>query len=255
MTTILLDADIVAYKIASINEEAFDWDDTGESVVVDHARAIKDTDELIAEYCAALKADSVLVCLSDPAVNFRKQLEPTYKANRKDVQKPELLQWVKDYLAHEYRSFIRPRLEADDVMGILATSGDRFVKGRRIIVSEDKDMKTIPGLLWNPRHPEDGVVEIDPLSADRFHMTQTLTGDPVDGYIGCRGIGAKSPFVAALQDAARLDLWEIVKAGYENKGFTEADAIHQARLAHILRATSYNFKTKKVRLWQPDWLL
>ena len=255
MTTLLLDADIVAYKVASLNQDDFDWGDTGTSRTVDHDRAIKDTDSLIGDYCEALNATDVLICLSDPAANWRKELEPTYKANRKDVEKPELLQWVKDYLAHEYRSFIRPRLEADDVMGILATSGDRFVKGRRIIVSEDKDMRTVPGLLYNPRKPADGVVEITEIEALRFHMTQTLIGDPVDGYIGCRGIGIKSPYVARLADAERHELWSIVCEAYASKGFTEDDAIHQARLAHILWASSYNFKTKKVRLWRPEWLL
>lgn len=254
MTTILLDADIVAYKVASLNQDDFDWGDTGTSRVVDHARAIKDTEEVVAQYANALDASSVLVCLSDPAANWRKELDASYKANRKDVAKPELLQWVKDYLAHEYRSFIRPRLEADDVMGILATSGDRFIKGDRIIVSEDKDMLTIPARVWNPRHPERGVVEVDRLSADRWHLTQALTGDPVDGYPGCRGVGIKSPFVAALQQAEGVDMWAIVVEAFESKGFTADDALLQARLAHICRASSYNFKTRRVRLWRPQWL-
>jgi DNA polymerase-1 len=54
--------------------------------------------------------------------------------------------------------------------------------------------------------------------------------------------------------ADRDELWDIILMAYGSKGLTEDDAILQARMAHILRATSYNFKTKKIRLWQPFWL-
>lgn len=260
-TTILLDADIVAFKVAVVHQKDFDWGDTGKSRVVDPIEAKKHTDDLISEYADKLKASSVIVCLSEPnpLLNFRRQLNDSYKANRKDVELPELLMWVKEYLAHEYRSFRRPRLEADDIMGILATCGDRFgMKGDRIIVSEDKDMRTIPGLLYNPNRPELGTIDVSELDADRFLMWQVLVGDSTDGYPGCPGIGPSGRFVdyaGELLGADRSELWEIVLEGYASKGFTEDDAVLQARMAHILRSTSYNFKTKKVRLWEPYWLL
>lgn len=260
MTTILLDADIVAYKVAVLNQQDFDWGDTGKSRVVDPVSAKKQTDDLVTEYANTLNASSVIVCLSepDPEKNFRRQLNPTYKSHRKDVELPELLIWVKEYLAHEYRSFRRPRLEADDIMGILATCGDRFgMKGDRIIVSEDKDMRTIPGLVYNPNRPELGTIEVSELDADRFLMWQTVVGDPTDGYKGCPGVGPNSrygDFANDLLESDRADLWDTVLMAYASKGLTEDDAILQARMAHILRATSYNFKNKKVRLWQPYWL-
>lgn len=254
MTTLLLDADVLAYKVSCINQQDFDWGDTGQSRVVDPIRARKDTDELIGSYCETLKANSVVVCLSDPKVNFRKELCPSYKSNRKGVEKPELLAWVKEYLEYEYRSFIRPRLEADDVMGILATSGDRFIKGDRIIVSEDKDMRTVPARIFNPNKPDLGVIEVSELDADRFHMWQTICGDPTDGYPGCPGLGEKSAYAEEIIGADREELWDIVLDAYASKGLTEDDAVLQARLAHILWASSYNFKSKKVRLWQPYWL-
>lgn len=270
MSTILLDADIVAYKVATVNEDLIDWGDTGTSLVLDHTQAIKQTDELVASYCEALDASRAIICLSDPDVNFRKQLEPTYKSNRKDVKKPELLLWLKDYLAAEYQSYIRPRLEADDVMGILATSGDRFIKGEKIMVSEDKDMRTVPGLSYNPDRPELGVLDITEEEANRFHMWQTIVGDPTDGYTGCPGIGMGDKemyeeetwgfgartfgFPHEIFECDPADLWDVVVEAYASKGLTEEDAILQARLAHILWASSYNFKKKKVKLWQPYWL-
>lgn len=271
MTTILLDADIVAYKVSVLNQDDFDWGDTGKSRVVDPIAAKKQTDDLIAEYCDTLNASKAIICLSepDPEKNFRRQLNPSYKHNRKDVELPELLMWVKEYLAYEYQSFKRPRLEADDIMGILATSGDRFIKGDRIIVSEDKDMRTVPAKVYNPNKPDLGVLDISELDANRFHMWQTLVGDTTDGYPGCPGIGPGGEYIDGefvegarsfsfahdLLSARQKDLWDIVLAAYASKGRTEEDAILQARMAHILWASSYNFKTKKVRLWQPFWLL
>ena len=254
MTTLLLDADIVAYKVSCRCQEDYDWGDTGTSRVVDEAKAMKDTDELIDSYCRKLKAKKVIICLSDPEVNFRKQLDPTYKHNRKDVEKPELLAYVKQYMTYKHRSFIRPRLEADDVMGILATT-DRFVSGKVIIVSEDKDMRTIPALVYNPNQSDLGAIDISVLDADRFLMWQTICGDQTDGYPGCRGVGPASEWAKEIIVAEKDELWDIVLDAFASRGQTEDDAIMQARLAHILRASSYNFKTKKIRLWQPYWLL
>jgi DNA polymerase I len=256
--TILLDADIVAYKVAAVSQQDHDFGDTGKARVLEHDKALELTDEIVGEYCEATKAKRAVICLSSEK-NFRKELDGTYKANRKNVERPELLQWAKDYLAREYPSFIRPRLEADDCMGILAMRpallGPRYADTDVIMVSEDKDMRTIPAKLYNPNHPDLGIITITEEEANRFHMYQTICGDPTDGYPGCPGVGPKSPFVTYLMEDAEPDeFWDVVLEAYASKGFTEDDAILQARLAHILWDSSYNFKTKKVRLWQPYWL-
>ncbi len=62
-------------------------------------------------------------------------------------------------------------------------------KGEKIIVSLDKDMKTIPGFHYNQKHPELGIFEVTPKEADEWHLIQTLAGDQTDGYAGCPGIG------------------------------------------------------------------
>jgi DNA polymerase-1 len=199
----------------------------------------------------------VVICLSepDPEMNFRKQLNPTYKHGRSEIEKPDLLMWVKEYLAHEYPSFIRPRLEADDIMGILATSGDRFIQGTKIIVSEDKDMRTIPGYLYNPNRDELGIIRISKLDAKLFHLWQTVVGDPVDGYTGVPGIGPKGRDVEyaneIIESTTPLMAWDVVLEAYASKGLTEEDAILQARMARILHDGDYNYKTKGIRLWTP----
>lgn len=253
MTTLLIDADIVAYKVSSVNETVIDFNGDGDVAVDVDEQTVRDhCDRLIGEYCDALKANKVIICLSDPDHNFRKELDPTYKLARKEVRKPETLMLAKYYMADEYRSYQRPRLEADDVMGILATS-DQIIGGKKIIVSEDKDMRTIPARVYNPRQPQLGVLDISPLDADRFHMYQTIMGDPTDGYPGCPGAGPKAAEDVLFED--RANLWDCVLHEYCSRGYTEDDAILQAQLANILRASDFNLKTKGIRLWQPHWLI
>lgn len=275
MRVALLDSDIIAYAVAANSEENFNFAAGGgvSAKVVDKKACWRRCDEVVAKHADAVKADTVVICLSDPDRNFRKELDPTYKANRTNAEKPELLMLAKEYLFEEYRSYIRPRLEADDVMGILATRPALLGKAVSdlVIVSEDKDMRTVPAKVYNPNYPDLGVQEISDLDAKRFHMWQTIVGDPTDGYPGCPGVGAGGewsdhladfdlgprayPFAHdALLAETPDDLWDCVLGAYASKGLTEDDAIHQARLARILWADDYNFKTKRVRLWNPTKL-
>ena len=249
-TTLLMDTDIFAYRGACINEDktafgkyVWDFEDACESV-----------DQVIAELSENLKADRIIMCLSDEEANWRKDVLPTYKAARKETERPEQLYMLKDYLATEYESKGFPSLEADDVMGILSTH-PHAIEGKKIIVSEDKDMRTIPGYLYAPHRPKLKTINITELQADQFHMWQTLVGDPTDGYGGAFGIGKGSIFAQAVLEEDHEELWDTVLAGYGSKGLTETEAIQQARVARILRAEDYNIQTKELTLWEPELLL
>jgi 5'-3' exonuclease len=255
----LIDSDIVAYKVAASSEEKFDFGSAGGSSVkiVDRERAWKMCDELVAEYAKAVRADSVVICLSDPDANWRKELDATYKAKRATIEKPELLFTAKEYLFEQYRSYVRPRLEADDVMGILGTRPELLGKNVTsvVLVSEDKDMRTLPCSLYNPGRKELGILEITPTEAKQFHLWQTICGDTTDGYPGCPGVGPESAYA---QDVLLTDdpeeMWDEVLMAYHSKGLNETHAIHQARLARILHCHDYNFGTKGIRLWNPTCL-
>ena len=159
MRTALIDADIVAYKAAAKNEQIFEFGDQT-AVSLNKKGALQDCREMIEYYAQATGSDKVLICLSDPDNNFRKEVCADYKNHRKATRKPELLIWVKEYLFRNYNSVVWPRLEADDVMGIIQTAGDTFVKGEPVIVSEDKDMLTIPGMVYNPNKEDLGIVDV-----------------------------------------------------------------------------------------------
>jgi DNA polymerase-1 len=250
--TLIIDGDIPAYKIASRVETNIDWGDGVISRSTDSEEAKRQIDQEIKRYMRMLGATRAIICLSDDE-NFRKDIYPNYKGNRKNVIKPALLAEMKKYFHEAYDVVKRPRLEADDVCGILATVGDEtpLIKGERILVSEDKDLRTIPGLLFNPRHPERGTIDISVEQADLEHMRQTLTGDSTDNYPGCPGIGKGKVDKVLTKTDVNQTLWELVVAAFVKKGLTEQDAIVQAQVARICRAEDYDFINKRPIPWTP----
>lgn len=260
--TLLVDADIVAYKFAAANEQVFYFDggDSDPSVEADLEGALADVEEYLKELRGRLGATDLIVCLTDPEANFRTGIDPTYKGNRKGLRKPEHLTAVKEWFKGKYQTYQRPALEADDCMGILATH-PTLVKGEKIIVSEDKDMATIPGLLFNPAKDE-APRKISKLQADRFHFWQTVVGDTSDGYPGAPKIGPKSPEAAAIMASKSAEeAWGHVLAAFwrsaalqkiiTDEAEVKAAATRQARLARILRASDWDFAAKKPRTWFP----
>lgn len=251
-TTALIDADIVAYQLAATAQRAYKWPgQEAPSVALDEwADQPARIDAEVSKLRQAVKADEVVICLSCPtADNWRLDVLPSYKGNRDYSNRPGYLAAVKDYLAENYPSYRRPRLEADDIMGILSTDPG-IVKGKKVIVSEDKDMKTIPGWLFNPRKDRAPQL-IGPDTADYMHLYQALVGDATDGYAGCPGIGP----VKATNALAQLHpdkRWAALVAVYEKHGLTEAEALIQARVARICRASDYDFNKKEVILWTPS---
>lgn len=249
-TTVLIDGDVVAYKAASISEKATDWGDGIWTLHADAGNAKRMVNTMIDSVIERTEATAVVVALSDSnrANLFRKELLPSYKANRSPTRKPICLAEIVGYLHEEYKCFERPRLEGDDILGILATSSE-IIKGRKIIVSIDKDMKSIPGLYFNDGKPALGVVEISEEEAARFHLFQTLTGDAVDNYPGCPGIGPKR--ASDILDNAPDGHWAAVVAAFAKAGLGEEEALNQARIARILRASDYDFAKKEPILWKP----
>lgn len=220
----------------------------------------------MAEILEATKADEAIIALSSYGDRWRNKVMPSYKNHRVKTRKPlmyaPLRQWVHD----TFRTYEKPEMEGDDVIGILMTH-PTLVPGAKVIVSIDKDMKTIPGEFYNYGKKTSTVT--DEAHANFWHLMQTLTGDTTDGYPGCPGIGPVSaekilaPFCLPVHDhetgvsSFTLDVaeaWKAIVAAYAKaKGgpLSEEVALMNARVARICRASDYDFKKKEVILWQP----
>jgi hypothetical protein len=238
-------------------------------------------DNMIERLKRRLKADTMVFFLSCPGEeNWRLAVDPTYKANRKDSVRPMLLDHLKDRLRLLYDADHLAHLEADDALGIHATDPSYYEGYRKIVVGRDKDFKTIPGEHYQLLDDDDGgapvVRTITPMDAAKAHYVQALSGDAVDGYSGCPGIGKtraerivespvrlvpKAGIITRGKDKGKeitkwhegdpCSIWEAVVCNYEKAGLTEADALRSARLARILLHGEYDLVNKTVTLWVP----
>ena len=238
---LLLDTDIFAYKATTSVETEIDMGGDIWSLTMDMAQARQTFEEAIDRVKERLEANDVLCCMSDHAGNFRKQVDPSYKSNRRKSRKPVGYVAFCDWVRETYATVSKPMTEADDIMGIIATKPGN--QGKVTIVSDDKDMKTIPGRLYRPMSDE--VIDVTEAEADRYFLTQVLTGDTADGYKGVPGIGPKK----AEAILGPRPSWGAVEQAYITAGLTRDDAIRQARLARILRWQDWAEGGPK--LWTP----
>jgi DNA polymerase-1 len=278
--TLLIDGDTIAFRAASSCQHTLEDVDGWVMPFANIHEGQAKCDNLIMGVFRDLGATHLQVYLSDPESNWRKEFEPSYKSNRKDSVRPMLLARLKEYLRVQYGATHWAGLEADDVLGILATSPQEF-PGLAIVVGKDKDFHTFPAL-----HHQLGdrtasgkplVRQVSAAYAEWFHLVQTLAGDAVDGYPGCPGIGmtrAKAimadPKILVAETGtitrgirkgqstvkwtstpANGNLWAVVVSHYKKAGLTEKDALKTARLAHILQAGDYNRETGDITLWTP----
>ena len=232
---LLIDGDILAYKACASAETAVDWGDGLWTLHVWEDEVKANVKDELANIQRLTGIDDYFITISSKR-NFRKLIvDETYKSNRANTRKPMLLPTVREWLLSEYKALMWDKLEADDVMGILATRNPEYV-----IVSEDKDMKTIPCQLYNHKTQRIDIITQD--EADYNFMIQTLTGDTTDGYGGCPKVGPKTAEKILATDEPRTIewMWEQVVKAYKKAGFGEEYAIKQAWLARILRNEDYD---------------
>lgn len=184
MTTAIVDGDLVAFRCAASAEGE-------EEAWVACARA----ENFIKEILESTGATSYEVWLTGTN-NFRYEVYPEYKANRKDGYRPKWEKAVKEYLQVHHDAQVLDNAEADDALGFrmyeVRASGESA-----ICVTNDKDLKQIEGDHYDPVKKE--IFTVTPEEADRWFYYQMLVGDPVDNLKGAKGIG-KVKAEAILRD-------------------------------------------------------
>ena len=170
--------------------------------------------------------------------NFRKEICADYKGHR-NRKKPCGYKRVIKELGNRYEVIKLPTLEADDAMGIYATDYPGS-----IICSPDKDMRQIPGTLFDMKE----TMSVTLQEGDEWHLIQTLAGDQTDGYAGVPGIGVKRA-VALFEEKGYT--WKACLEAFADKDLSEDVALENARLARILRNTDYDYDKQDPILWTP----
>ena len=235
---LLIDADFIVYKSCAAVETEVDFGDDVILVTSNFSEALAATNRELTKIKNKFGTFSEMILFFSDSINFRKQILESYKGHR-NRKKPCGYKRVINALRKEYKVIIKPSLEADDAMGVYSTKYPG-----NCIVSPDKDMKQIPGQLYNL----DEVFTVSKEEGAKWHLIQALAGDQTDGYSGVPGIGVKRATSLFEEDGYS---WKTVTKAFTDKGMTEYDAITNARLARILTSDDYDFKNKRPILWTP----
>tara|TARA_Y100001973_G_scaffold77424_1_gene113283 strand:- start:6549 stop:7286 length:738 start_codon:yes stop_codon:yes gene_type:complete len=236
---LLIDADFIVYKCCAASEDEIDF---GDDVIIvtskfseAYACVKRELKKVEREYGSF---DEMILFFSSP-YNFRKKIKADYKGHR-NRKKPCGYKRVIEKLKTEYRVIVMDSLEADDALGIFATRHPG-----NIIVSPDKDMKQIPGQLYN----FDESFTITKSAGAKWHLIQAAAGDNTDGYSGVPGIGVKR--ATALFEEHGYSYKTLVKM-FTDKDLSEECALQNARLAKILTWDDYDQDKQQPILWNPS---
>ena len=178
--------------------------------------------------------------------NFRRRWWNSYKAHRDDKPDPDCLAYAKELLYTLYYSRKVPHLEADDIMGLGASSG------KAIAVTIAKDLKGVPGWHWNP-DKQDEPEYISEYEADKFFACQIVAGDSTDGIPGLPGKGPKY-FEKEILRFDHEDWFQEILWAYEEFGLDKDYFLSQARCVRILRNGDYDKDTGEITPWNIESL-
>lgn len=280
---LVLDGDYLVFSSMAAAEDETDWGDDIWTLICDHEKARRILENTIAEIVKKRKAwkdAKIVMCFTDDN-NWRKDVLPTYKANRKGSRKPVgYKKFVAEVMADpRFNSFLRPTLEGDDCMGIIGTRPQIVGCDHAVLVSCDKDFKTIPNceFFWLTTGE---ILSHTTAEADYWHMEQTIKGDTTDGYGGIPGMGEDTTrafldepyyFVQESRELKTgknkghiktewkkypkredMTLWDCMVTLAAKAGMTEEELLVQAQVARICRASDYDPKSKEVILWTPS---
>ena len=168
-----------------------------------------------------------------PSTNFRYDIFPDYKKNRKDLVQSTNLKRLKKWVKRN--NTVAPGIEADDLVYYYAMKGDPVASG-------DKDVVySVPvAYFYHAKHKE--VVRNTPEEINKFVLLQSLAGDASDGIPGIKGVGMKTKLLDEFENPTFDDVVKI----YESKGYTKDDAILTRRLVGLDQVDD----NMKVRLFQ-----
>ena len=201
-TAILLDADMLAFAAASATEVEVEF---APDIWTRHSELPAAREYFwnqIDYWCDEYEAtrDDVILCFTERS-QFRRDLAPSYKANRKG-SKPIGYKAFKNELMQHHGAFMFHRIEADDLIGIFATTlQDKHV----VIASGDKDLNQIPGHhTWINK--EDWIITDE--EAQRFTYNRRSVATRQTGYQAAQALAQQVP-KELLTDSTSKTTWDV----------------------------------------------
>lgn len=187
--------------------------------------------------------------------NYRNEVATIqkYKGNRDNKRKPFHLAACRDYLVRRWDAIIVDGEEADDILGYMQTEDT-------IITTTDKDLDCIKGHHYRPpnKGKEGYLYEVSEVEADRNFYSQLLKGDTTDNIQGIPGVGEKSPFHKVINSLT--DPRAMAEFCFE-KYFDYELTLHCDKPLHVLKKVAYEkflengrlvwIRREEGELWSP----
>lgn len=181
--------------------------------------------------------------------NFRHKIDPTYKANRADKQRPEWLEPVREFLVINWQAHITDGIEADDALGIEQCADNGA--SETVIVSIDKDLLQIPGKHYN--FVRDEWTLITPRSGWANFYTQLIMGDRSDNIQGFDGKMRTTvpkflqPFVSDIHESCSTP-WEMFRVVQDIYELGDEALLRNGNLLYIQRYenSAWHFPTEEL---------
>jgi 5'-3' exonuclease len=191
---LLIDADSLVFAACLDKKENTE---DGKGFMYDIEDAKHKFDESVQKIVNTLEDDYALNILEyklflEGEGNFRYLFNKGYKSNRKDRERPPLIKALEEWVIDNHPCFVSYNVETDDTIAATYTKyHDNDAGVRFILASMDKDLKTIPCVLFDYFHSRYELMEILPDEALKNFYMQMLMGDTSDGVVGIRGVGKK----------------------------------------------------------------
>ena len=122
--------------------------------------------------------------------NFRKIITKKYKANRKKINIPPLLNDMHQYVFDNYNGIQAFGIETDDIVARYWYEISQDIgRDNVMIVSVDKDYRQFPALIYNYHYKHREVLDISEEQAMYNFYEQMIVGDSADNVQYMKGKG------------------------------------------------------------------
>lgn len=250
---ILVDSDVFAYSCGFASQKTVMFEEGVPEIVaepVENALSLCKTalTNIYNEVAEALLKSSGESCKNLELFltgkdNFRDKVATIrpYKGNRLNKPKPVHYKAIRQYMVEVWGAKVVDGYEADDAV-TMESYALKHDPDRVLIASVDKDLKTVPGLLYSFKKKE--LLLLTEEEARGNFYRQILEGDSSDNVVGCFRCGEKASAEMIKDDMDEKSQWEAVLCAYKDSvrhkkcPYTDpaAAAIETATLLHMLRS-------------------
>lgn len=200
----------------------------------------------LAKVIKQAKADRAITYLTGKH-NFRHDVAPDYKANRK-AEKPYHYAELKEHILAQPTTILVNGMEADDALGIAQTANHRVTGSSQwsVICTIDKDLDMIRGLHYN--WGRDDLYYQAGGDAELCFYRQLIMGDATDNIKGIPKKGKVSA-EAALPDSMSnpYEMYNVVRGMYYDYEYNIDE--HRSSMSDLIARADLNLRRNAKLLW------